>query len=220
MKALSLLLLAPFVHASGRLEATTNLAFYQGDVAAPRVKPHSGLISCANGSLKWVWPSGLKLGFSGYYPFGLPSHVRSSSSTVSRPLPGPFSTRQPNGYTEVFQVAVPSAELLECNFPLRNSDSFKINASLGVGRAKWSATPTYGYVVSSPNAVNVAVGHFAAECTFAWSALLNMEWEFCSHFALRAFGGYMSLGKVNFAGNEGYKSDVGGITFGLGLGLK
>lgn len=211
------------VHASGRFEATANFDFLRGEFAAPKIPLQSGFIPYINSSLRWAWPNGIKLGIKVSNPVNTPLAVcRRPAFIPSEFLPG----LAPPGYYAIVQdrisayrVVFPQVQLVELTLPLYRSRQFSLHACLAAGCAHWKQC-LIGSSVDVSDLPDLQVIYAISERKFAYSALLGMQWELSSHFGLNFYGGYMSLGKVDFGRITAFKSQVGGMTFGLGLGLQ
>lgn len=224
MKAALFLLAISFtsLHAVGRAELACGISFLQSDLKAPGVPRLSGLTPYTNGSLKWVWPRGFKLGLKVLTPFRAP--FSSGSSVISVPsvlLPEvlPMNSCFVMEMKSICKVLLPRAQFLELTLPLRCSEVVSLSASLGIGRADWSGG-VLGTVVSFDGQPDLYIVYGICEKRFAWSGLFSLDWNVRPPFALSIYGGYMSLGKLDFGGMRGFKSDVGGMIFGLALSCK
>jgi hypothetical protein len=219
-------LFAPCMHASGRAELVANILFCQGEVASPHVAGHhAGLFPYAGATLRWAWPNGFKIGVSAFNAMSQPSStcrlqafVPSEFIPELAPLPRTCAVGRQDDIS-VYRTITPKAALLELTLPVFYSGAFNLSACLGAGVAKWQGC-LLGNAVSLRDCPELYVIYGVSETAFAYSALLSMEYKLSSRFALSLYGGYMSLGKINFGRMQGFKSEASGMTLGLALGCK
>lgn len=161
-----------------------------------------------------VWSGGFSLGIRSVFPIWSPRQEFSASNFGQ--IGQQVVALAPNVQALMYlQAPLPFAYMIEATLPLFSPGAFNIRASLGLGAAHWGELPAFALVIPESEGASFELRFH--KWALAYSGIIDLDWNLGESWLIRASAGYMGLGKLS---SQVVTLSAGGITFGLGIGLK